>query len=420
MSSGWAQPLQWSSLTPIITSAIQQQVSPSAVAIVGNLTTLFYAEALGSFTYGLKPPLNPYNVPVKLATLYDLASCSKIVGATTAAAFLYQDGLLDINAKVSHYLGEAFNANGKANVTVLNCLLHDAGFPPDPSPLYYSPQFGCPQTLTGKQPLEDFSCQQRIFDSLLNQSLASAPSTQYVYSDLSFITLANVVGSVAKTHGLIQASDLLPECVQNPSGNATFQCYYEAYTRIMSFPRMGLLSTFYRPPSYLWQMAAPAENYTAGPYFYGTFQGQVSDQNAYAMGGVAGHAGIFSNGVDLVTYARNWMFNSDHFISPLSPSTQQLFRTDYQPSFSSRALGFNTCNPNSPDECWNLSCGTLSASTFMHIGYTGTEICMDPVRQIFTILLTNRIYPDETHSASSIHTLRSNFNTQVQKIFDSQ
>src|SRR3989338_5344357 len=113
VSSGWAQPLQWSSLTPIITSAIQQQVSPSAVAIVGNLTTLFYA----------------------------LASGSKIVGATTAAAFLYQDGLLDINAKVSHYLGEAFNANGKANVTVLNCLLHDAGFPPDPSPLYYSPQF---------------------------------------------------------------------------------------------------------------------------------------------------------------------------------------------------------------------------------------------------------------------------------------
>lgn len=410
---------QWSSLTDIITSAIKLNVTPGAVAVVGDASQIYYMQGIGSYTFGLTPPQNTFNPPMQPTTLFDMASCSKIFGATTAIAFLFQENRINLNAKISDFLGSAFNAQGKENITVTNCLVHDAGYPPDPVPNYYDPSFGCPQTLTGKQPVEDFSCQQKIYDSLLNQVLQYPTGTQMIYSDLSFITLMNVVGSVVKTQQLVSDSELLPECVQNPSSNATFQCYYEAYLRLSVFPRMGLLNTFYRPPQYLWHLAAPAENYTAGPYFYGTFQGQVSDQNAYAMGGVAGHAGIFTNAVDAIQYARNWMYNDPSNPSPLMPATQKLFQTDYQPNFSSRALGFDTCNPNVDDECWNFSCGTLSASTFMHIGYTGTEVCMDPQRQIFTILLTNRVYPDETHSASSIHTLRYNFNTQVQKIYDS-
>jgi len=416
------------SLDPLILEAITQRVTPGAVGIVGNAEKILYASALGNYTFGIRPPYVPNSFgsksgspPTQLDTLFDLASCSKIVGATTGIALLYQQGKVDLNTPVSHFLGTGFNSHNKENITVLNCLLHNAGYPPDPNPLYYSQTFACPETLLSEKehrnPTVTFSCQSQIFQSLLDQTLQYPTGTDYVYSDLSFITLMNIVGALAKQLNEVEESELIPDCMTASSGNSTFQCYFEAYMRTKVWPRMQMGSTGFLPPRNVWGDCAPAENSTDA-YYIGTWQGQVSDENAYAMGGIAGHAGVFSNALDLIKYARQWLF-ADDTTTLINSTTAHFFRKDYDPSLSSRALGFNTCNPNVKDKCWNFSCGTLSPDTFMHIGYTGTEICMDPEREIFTILLTNRVYPDDTHSSTSIHNLRYNFNTNVQKVFDS-
>jgi CubicO group peptidase (beta-lactamase class C family) len=411
-------------LDSILRDAIARHVTPGAAAIVGTGSEILYSRGIGHYTYGAVPPRNSENAAVDVNTFYDMASCSKILGATTALAIMHQRGQIDLGAKVSHYLGAEFDANGKQDVTVMNCLLHDAGFPPDPSPLYYSEQFACPETVATRdtrRPALTFSCQQQIYESLMNQTLQYATGTDYVYSDLSFITLMNVVGSVARQRALVGESELLPECVAASAAgaNSTFQCYFEAYCRAVAWPAMGMRQIYFRPAEALWPRCAPAENSTDA-YYLGTWQGQVSDENAYALGGIAGHAGVFSNAPELVTYARRWLFASDAS-QPINGTTAKLFRTDYNASLSSRALGFNTCNAAAKDQCWNFACGTLSGpDVFMHIGYTGTEICMSQERGLFTILLTNRVYPDATHSASSTHQLRYDFNTAVQKIFDRQ
>jgi CubicO group peptidase (beta-lactamase class C family) len=115
----------------------------------------------------------------------------------------------------------------------------------------------------------------------------------------------------------------------------------------------------------------------------------VSDGNAYALGGIAGHAGLFSNAPDLWKLMTRWMWAPAND-SWLNRTTAELWVKEYNHSQSSRALGWNTNDPNAPDQGWGLSCGRLSAKTFMHIGYTGTEMCGDPVNGVVTILLTNR------------------------------
>eukprot|EP00005_Dracoamoeba_jomungandri_P005380 CAMPEP_0174257498 /NCGR_PEP_ID=MMETSP0439-20130205/6620_1 /TAXON_ID=0 /ORGANISM="Stereomyxa ramosa, Strain Chinc5" /LENGTH=473 /DNA_ID=CAMNT_0015340597 /DNA_START=25 /DNA_END=1444 /DNA_ORIENTATION=+ len=426
-------------LTKILEDGVKRQTTPGAVGVVGNKTSLLYFGAVGNYTYGALPPNNLHNPPVHPSTLFDLASCSKIVGATTALALLYQQGKVNLDDPVSLHLGDAFNQHGKEKITILNCLLHNAGYPPDPDPFYYSLEFACPETVPPKQdednnnnlvcenkgacsqdkkknPAEVFTCQEKIYNSLLAQQLQYPVGGQYIYSDLSFITLMNVVGSIAKNLGEVTEDQLLPDCVQDANSNATFQCYFEAFCRLKVWPPMEMHHTGFLPRKELWPNCTVAENSTDF-YFKGTWQGQVSDENTYAMGGISGHAGVFSTALDLVKYARQWLFANDSTL--INTTTSHYFRSVHDPSFSSRALGFNTCRPKVPDECWTYSCGTLAPTTFMHIGYTGTEVCMDPERQIFTILLTNRVYPTASnHSADAIHTLRYNFNSEVQKIYD--
>jgi len=94
-------------------------------------------------------------------------------------------------------LGVEFATKGKENIVVRNLLLHNAGFPPDPNPDYWYPEFGCPQTVN-YHPSQDFSCQEKIYLSLMNQTLQNPPGSKYVYSDLSMITMMHVVGTLAR------------------------------------------------------------------------------------------------------------------------------------------------------------------------------------------------------------------------------
>lgn len=167
------------------------------------------------------------------STLFDLASLSKIVASTAATAWMVDRGYLSLNEPlaspnvhselstqgflvamdsafcvcgflVHHYqlLGPDFAASNKSSITVLNCLLHNAGFPADPNPNYWDPAFGCPPS-TSDPPQPTPTCRQKIYQSLMDQTLDRAPGVGYVYSDLSMISMMFVIGRVASAHQVI-------------------------------------------------------------------------------------------------------------------------------------------------------------------------------------------------------------------------
>jgi CubicO group peptidase (beta-lactamase class C family) len=135
------------------------------------------------------------------------------------------------------------------------------------------------------------------------------------------------------------------------------------------------------------------------------------------MGGISGHAGLFSTVDDLITVSRSWLFAPPASSKFLNSTTTKLFITQHNHSLSSRAIGWNTNSPDAPDHGWEFVCGTLSPRTFLHTGYTGTMMCLDPDRGVGVVLLTHRVYP-EAISSAKIHEVRKQFTTKVQQIVD--
>ena len=138
----------WDAVTKVLQDAADAKVFPGAAAIVGDSSGTLYTVTIGNYTNdGRLPPFHPLNSPPNppptLQTRFDMASCTKVVATTSAVALLYQDGFIGLHDPVQQYLGASYAAQGKANITVLNCLLHNAGYPPDPSPEYWDPVFGC-------------------------------------------------------------------------------------------------------------------------------------------------------------------------------------------------------------------------------------------------------------------------------------
>lgn len=236
----------WAAVDAVIQEGIKAGAFPGAVALVGSPAGEVYSKAFGAYTYGDAPPFVPPGSgsppSMKLDTRFDMASCTKVVATLTAVGILYDLKLISLDMKVSDpaLLGPAFANNGKDDITLLNCLLHNAGYPPDPVPNYWDPAFGCPQT-TKPMPAEDFSCRDQIFTSLLNQTLAAPIGSVYVYSDLSFLTLMWVVGKVVQTHATdlrIRPSDLLPGCASGSASDT--QCYYEVFVRRYVFQEVRI------------------------------------------------------------------------------------------------------------------------------------------------------------------------------------
>lgn len=339
-----------------------------------------------------------------------MASLTKVLATTTTAMLLYDKGVLDLDMRISDekLLGAHFSQNGKEKITVRNLLLHDSGFPPDPVPGYGAASFGCPET-AHYHPKLSFSCIPKIYESVLRQTLQNPVGAVYVYSDLSMITAAFTFGKLIQQHNLVSASDLLPSCASTLSGHAAYHCYFEAFVRTQLVQKLGMArSGFLLDPS-RYPMATPTWNDTT--YRHELLQGVVSDENAFASGGYAGHAGFWSTTSDTYLLTKALMFG-DSFVRH---STVEMFTKVYNLSQSSRALGWDT-----NDYTMNTyrGCATLSPKTYTHLGYTGTETCNDPERKLITILLTNRVYPGKTNSMDLIHALRQSFNTAVQQAFD--
>ncbi|EFC44200.1 predicted protein [Naegleria gruberi] len=395
----------WDNLENIITKSIASQAFPGAVLLVASKNSgIIYSNSFGHFTY------NQQSSPMTIGSKFDMASCTKVLATTSATALLYQKGLIGLKDRVIKYY-PAFAVNGKSEIMIENLLLHNAGLPPDPNPGYSATQFGCPAT-SDYHPPQVFTCASKIFNSWLNQVLENKPGQVYVYSDLSMISMMYIIGNVVKKNMAMlemHEGDLRVECVQQVGGidaPGHETCYYEAFVNKHVLQNLQMTKSGFIPK--------PEEKSNIPPtwldttYRHELIQGYVSDENGYALGGIAGHAGLFTPVVDVYRLMNELMFRArGNFINE---TTFDMFTTVKNTTQSSRALGWDTNSQG------NGTCGSLSKKTFLHLGFTGTQVCGDPDRNLFTVFLTNRVYPDKDNNKMA--PVRNAVNSEIQRVFD--
>jgi CubicO group peptidase (beta-lactamase class C family) len=305
---------------------------PGAAVVVGRKGAAVVARGFGTLGWGTSSPAVTAD-----RTIYDLASLSKVIGTTTAIMLLYDEGKIDLDAPVVRYL-PAFAGGMKDQVTIRHLLTHRSGLPA-----------GRDLWRNGRSPAEA----RRM---VLETPIYCRPNQCFEYSDLG----ADVLGFVAEELSGKSLDVLLEERVFGP---------------------LGMNDTHYRPSDSLTYRIAPTE--VTPPRGY-PLRGEVHDENAYALGGVAGHAGLFSTAADLGVFAQ-MMLNGGTYdgVRVLSEQAVKLFSAR---AGGTRALGWDTCNGDG-------GCGKyLGSGAYGHTGYTGTSIWIDPESEMFVILLTNRVH----------------------------
>ena len=320
-----------------VRDGIRKGIYPGAVVVIGRRDSVLYARGYGHFTWSPSSP-----VPDPDSTLWDIASITKVVSTASVAMRLVDQGKLELDAPVHHYLPR-FAGGLKDQVTVRMLLDHTSGLKS------YVPFY-----------VKARGSRARAVDLLYAQPLVRAPGDSAEYSDLNALFLGLVVEKVAG-----QPLDQL--------------------ARREVFGPLGLTQTMYRPPRSLRRRIAPSGLWRGRPV-----PGDVNDQNAVAMGGVAGHAGVFSTGVDLARYAQVWLRSGVGPAGPwVSPETVRSFLTR-GPRSGPRLLGWDTpeYKPDEPSVFGTL----ISDASYGHTGFTGTELWVDPARDLILVFLTNRAF----------------------------
>lgn len=313
---------------------------PGGVLAVGYRGALVHLHPFGRLTYDADAP------PVTADTLYDLASLTKVVATTTMAMILVDEERLDLDRPVHEFLPGFEGSSqgwGKEAVTVRHLLTHSSGLPAIVT-LYKEVQ--------GREVFRE---------RILALDLVYPPGSRSVYSD----------------PGIILLGEILEQIAGQP---------LDAFVRARVFEPLGMRETQFRPPAELRSRIAPTE---FDPWRGRLIQGEVHDENAFAMGGVAPHAGLFSAAGDLALFAQ-MLLNGGSLDGRriVSRETVDLFTRRAGIPGSDRALGWDTKSAE------GSSAGMLlSARSFGHTGFTGTSIWIDPERELFIILLTNRVYP---------------------------
>ncbi|MEO8398328.1 MAG: serine hydrolase [Ignavibacteriaceae bacterium] len=324
-----------------IDEAIKDSAFPGAVVLISKDGKIVYQNAYGHFTY------DENSSSMKLNTIFDLASVSKVVSTTTCTMICYDRNLFKLEDKVSKYIPE-FAKNGKENVTIRNLLEHNSGLRPDV--ISYKVYANSPN------PEKD------ILNEIYSDTLIYQTGTKMVYSDLGMITMAKIIEKVTG------------ETLDN-------------FAQKEIFEPLGMKSTMYNPPDSLKNKIAPTE---LDNYFRNRqLQGEVHDETSFLMGGVAGHAGLFSKVGDLAKFLQMILqkgnYNGKQIIKP---EIVELF-TKRQSELNTRGLGWDTKSPEGYSSAGNL----FNVLSYGHTGYTGTSVWTDPTRNLFVILLTNRVYP---------------------------
>ena len=270
-------------------------------------------------------------------TIYDLASLTKVVGTTTALMVLFDEGKVHLDDPVSRFI-PAFSGGDKDRVTIQMLLEHRSGLPP------------------GRDLWRIAHTPEEARAAVIETPLVCEPGRCYEYSDLG----ADMLGFVVEAASGQRLDQFLEERVFGP---------------------LGMTDTFFRPADSLRSRVAPTE--VAPPRGY-PLQGEVHDENAYALGGIAGHAGLFSTASDLAVFAQ-MMLNGGEYGGTriVADSTVALFT---KRAAGTRALGWDTCGGSG-------SCGKyLGEDAYGHTGFTGTSLWIDPDRDMFVVLLTNRVH----------------------------
>jgi len=320
----------------VLDQAIAARAFPGCALAITLRGELIAHHALGRFTY------DPAAPPITPGTIFDLASVSKAIATTTMAMILYERGLLDLETPVTAIVPEFATADDRRrDVTLRMLLAHSSGLPA------YEKLFLRAKT------------RDDLLAAALTTDLTADPGVRAEYSDIGFIILGAALERLAD-----EALD-------------TF-CQREI------FGPLGMAHTTFNPANAWKDRIAPAAD---DPTFrHRIIQGEVQDENAGVLGGIAGHAGLFATADDTAIFAHA-LLNGGRPI--LRPDTIEFFtRRETAPAGTSRTLGWDT--PSSPSQSGKY----FGPRSYGHLGYTGTSLWIDPDRQLSITLLTNRTWPD--------------------------
>ena len=324
------------SLRAILVRAQADSAFPGAYAVVGTHAGILAQDSVGHLDWG------PSAVP-DAHSLWDLASLTKVVGMTTAIMQLYERGKVELDAPLQRYIPE-WQGPHKELVTIRHLITHTSGLPA----------------------FKAYDQQTHDADSLaklmFSTPLDTLPGVRMVYSDIGAYMLGRLV--------------------ERLSGETLDQ-----YVLNRVFRPLGMSETMYRPPESLKARIAPTE---IDPIRGGKVWGVVHDERAYYLGGVSAHAGIFSSAHDLGRFARMYLNGGIlDGVQIVNPGTIELFATR---QVADRALGWQ--KPDGSNSAGHM----MSERAFGHTGFTGTSIWIDPERDVFVILLSNRVNPTRANT----------------------
>jgi CubicO group peptidase (beta-lactamase class C family) len=342
----------------VLRQGVADRVFPAACAAITHRGQLIALKAFGRFTC---QPDSPEVVP---STIFDLASVTKVVATTSMAMILYERGLLDLDAPIFLIVPEFARSDSSKNdarrrgVTSRMLLAHSSGLPA------YEKLFLRTKT------------REDLLAATFATPLTADPGTRAEYSDIGFIILGVALERIA----------------DEP---------LDSFCQREVFGRLAMAQTVFNPPT-AWRSSIPP-TVDDQRFRRRIIQGEVHDENASVLGGVAGHAGLFATAKDVATFAHSMSGGGKPLVRA---ETLALFtKRETSPPGTSRGLGWDT--PSSPSQSGRY----LSVRSFGHLGYTGTSLWIDPERQLSVTLLTNRTWPDCSNRA--IKQVRPNFHDAV-------
>lgn len=324
--------------------AIAQQRCPGCVILIGYQGKVVYLRAFGHRA------LKPQPVEMTTDTVFDMASITKPVATATSIMILWEQGKLRLEDKVANYLPD-FAQNGKQDVTIKHLLTHTSG-------------------LIADNHLNDYrDGKEKAFENINALKLQAEPGNRFIYSDVGFLTLGRIVETV--------------------SGQTL-----DEFARKHIFGPLGMRETGFLPNEELKSRAAVTEQ-RDGKWI----QGEVHDPRSYLLGGVAGHAGLFSTAEDLAVYAQ-MLLNEGTYADKriLSPYTVRMMTRPQVVPRGLRTLGWDMRTG------YSVNRGELmSAAAFGHGGFTGTGLWIDPALDLFVVFLSNRVHPNGPDREKSIN-----------------
>jgi CubicO group peptidase (beta-lactamase class C family) len=344
--------------------AVARGVFPGAVLLLRDGARTFYQRAVGY------RQLEPTRAPMDEGTIFDVASLTKPLATTIAVMLLVRDGKLHLDDRVTRFLHN-FGVHGKTHVTLRHLLGHSSGLPawkPYFKDILAIEKRGEKINFLGSAAAKDY-----VYNEISREKPEASAGTAAVYSDLGFMLL----GALVEMASGASLDRFCQERIFRPLG-----------LRATSFIDLGMVRARRIQP--VTDLIAATERC---PWRKRVLCGEVHDDNAYAMGGVAGHAGLFASARDVDTVASRLLAcwnGSDDFVPP---AIMREFWTRTGVAGSTWALGWDTPSPQ------QSSAGTrFSAQTVGHLGFTGTSIWIDLERQRHVILLSNRVHPSRDNA----------------------